>query len=318
MCVLLLLVLTIDALWGALIYLFIFPTLRLTFIRKHKKGIKLVRNGNADDAIACFQASYDFFSKYRILNNYICPLLSASKTTYKEMALLNTAYCYIMKKDGKKAKEIYEYVLSIYPNSMIAKNAMNTIDVFSNIGSGTDTGVGKAAISEQEPFNGKVVLKEYNPDWPAIYEREAERIRNVLGSSVLQMHHVGSTAVPGMCAKPIIDILLVVSDSSEESLYVNDLEAAGYILRIREPDWFEHRLFKGPDNDINLHIFSDKASEIERMIVFRDWLRNHDDDRYLYEMFKRELSQRVWQQVQDYADAKTTVIQEILDRALKG
>jgi len=220
MCVLLLLVLTLDALWGALIYLLIFPTLRLTFIRKHKKGIKLVRNGNVDDAITCFQASYDYFDKHRVLNNYICPLLSASKITYKEMALINTAYCYIMKKDGKKAKEIYEYVLSIYPNSMIAKNAMNTIDVFSNIGDGTDAGVGKAAVSEQEPCNGKVVLEEYNPGWPAMYEREAGRIRSILGNRVLQIHHVGSTAVPGLCAKPIVDILLVVSDSSTETGHV--------------------------------------------------------------------------------------------------
>ena len=97
---------------------------------------------------------------------------------------------------------------------------MNTIDVFSNIRNDTDEDVGKAAINKQEPFNWKVVLEEYNPGWPAMYEREAGRIWSILGNRVLQIHHVGSTAVPGLCAKPIVDILLVVSDSSTETGHV--------------------------------------------------------------------------------------------------
>ena len=110
-----------------------------------------------------------------------------------------------------------------------------------------------------------------NPQWPEHFDREAERIGHVLGDRALLLEHVGSTSVPGLCAKPIIDIVLVVADSSDKPSYVPALEAAGYTLRIREPDWFEHRMFKGPDVDINLHVFSNGASEIERMILFRKW-----------------------------------------------
>ncbi len=88
------------------------------------------------------------------------------------------------------------------------------------------------------------------------------------------------------------------------------------MLRIREPDWFEHRLFKGFDPAVNLHVFSDGASEIERMVRFRDWLRSSDTDRELYARTKRELAQRTWRHVQHYADAKSAVVQEIMSRAM--
>ena len=87
----------------------------------------------------------------------------------------------------------------------------------------------------------------------------------------------------GSSAKPIIDIVLAVSDSADERAYVPPMEAAGYVLRIREPDWFEHRLFKGPDTNINLHVFSEGCPEIDRMLAFRDRLRTHDDERIRYE-----------------------------------
>ena len=118
-----------------------------------------------------------------------------------------------------------------------------------------------------------------------------------------------------MCAKPIIDILLVVEDSSDENAYVPELIKNGYILRIREPNWFEHRLFKGPDTDINLHVFSKGTSEAERMIRFRDWLRTNISDRDKYALVKRNLSQRQWRHVQDYADAKDSIVREIMERA---
>jgi len=181
-----------------------------------------------------------------------------------------------------------------------------------------DEYIRKVTIGTQKPHNGEIVLEEYNPNWPVLFESEAERIRAVLGNKVLQIHHVGSTAVPGLCAKPIIDILLVVSDSSDESSYVPDLEVVGYTLRIREPDWFQHRLLKGPDTDVNLHVFSEKTSEIEKMVLFRDWLRSHDNDRRKYENVKRELSRHIWQHVQHYADGKTAIIEEIMKRAWRS
>src|SRR5262249_31921749 len=141
-------------------------------------------------------------------------------------------------------------------------------------------------------------------------------IRAALGGRVLLLEHVGSTSVPGLAAKPRIDILLVVADSSDEPSYVPPLEATGYRLHIREPNWYEHRVFKGPDTDVNLHVFSPQCVEITRMLGFRDWLRTHDDDRQLYERTKRELARMDWTYTQNYADAKTTVVEEILGRAL--
>ena len=89
------------------------------------------------------------------------------------------------------------------------------------------------------------------------------------------LEHAGSTSVPGLSAKPKIDIVLGVADTADEAAYVPDMEAAGYVLRIRESDWHEHRLFKGPDTDINLHVFTVGCAEIERMIRFRDHLREN-------------------------------------------
>lgn len=145
--------------------------------------------------------------------------------------------------------------------------------------------------------------------------RRAQRIRRALGDGVVQLEHVGSTSVPGLAAKPRIDILLVVPDSSDEPSYVPALESAGYVLRIREPNWYEHRVFKGPDTDLNLHVFTRGCIEIDRMIGFRDWLRTDVEDRALYERTKRDLASRQWKYVQNYADAKTEVVEQILARA---
>jgi GrpB-like predicted nucleotidyltransferase (UPF0157 family) len=136
-----------------------------------------------------------------------------------------------------------------------------------------------------------------------------------LGDRALRLEHTGSTSVPGLAAKPIIDITLLVPDSADEPAYAPALEAAGYVLRIREPHWLEHRLFKGPDTDVNLHVFSEGCVELDRMVGFRDRLRAHPDDRDLYERTKRELATRTWRHVQHYADAKTGVVEEIIARA---
>ena len=161
----------------------------------------------------------------------------------------------------------------------------------------------------------EIELVEYDESWPTLYEREATRITDALGERALLVEHVGSTAVPGLAAKPRIDIVLVVGDTRDEDRYVADLERAGYVLRIREPDWHEHRLFKDTAPDVNLHVFSQGCSEVGRMIRFRDHLRVDERDRLLYERTKRELATRRWGSVQDYADAKTSVVDEISERA---
>lgn len=179
----------------------------------------------------------------------------------------------------------------------------------------SDEELQKSMVVELKPHNAPITLVEYDPSWPDLFEQEAGRIRSALGNEALQIEHVGSTSVPGLCAKPIIDILLVVKDSADETSYVPALEAAGYTLKIREPDWFEHRLFKGPDTDINLHVFSFGSPEIDRMLHFRDWLRSNEADRKRYEEVKRSLAKKNWRHVQHYADAKTSIVQEIMERA---
>jgi len=186
-------------------------------------------------------------------------------------------------------------------------------------------GTGPGPVSDEElqkiwvggvvPHNAPIVLADYDDGWPALFEREASRIRGALGETALRVEHVGSTSVPGLAAKPIIDILLVVPDSADEPSYRPALESAGYVLRIREPDWFEHRVFKGPDTNVNMHVFSLGATEIDRMLRFRDRLRADDADRDYYARTKRELAGHVWRHVQHYADAKTAVIEEIMTRA---
>ena len=164
-------------------------------------------------------------------------------------------------------------------------------------------------------LTGAIELADPDPAWPGLFDREAARLRSLLGDDIVLLEHVGSTSVPGLPAKPIIDILLVVPDSSDEPSYAPRLEGAGYVLRIREPDWHEHRLFKGPDTSVNVHVFSPGCPEIDRMIRFRDRLRGHPADRDEYLAAKRELAAREWEYVQQYADAKTTVIESIIARA---
>jgi len=171
-------------------------------------------------------------------------------------------------------------------------------------------------IGEPTRADGPITLADYDPRWPALYEHEATRIRAALGDRVLLLEHAGSTSVPGLAAKPIIDIVLGVADPVDEAAYVPALEAAGYVLRIREPDWFDHRMFIDSDPTVQVHVFAADSTEIVRMLAFRDRLRTHDDERHLYETTKRELGARRWTYVQDYADAKGEVVEGIIARAL--
>ena len=179
----------------------------------------------------------------------------------------------------------------------------------------TEEHVRSRAIGEPAPPDCQIVIADYDPQWPELFAREADRIRAVLGRRALRIEHVGSTSVPGLVAKPVVDVLLVLADSRDEDSYVPALEAAGYLLRIRESNWYEHRMFNGPDTKMNLHVFSSGCPEIDRMLMYRDWLRASASDRDLYARAKLALAQKEWKSVQNYADAKTVVIEEIIARA---
>ena len=161
----------------------------------------------------------------------------------------------------------------------------------------------------------RIDLVPWDPGWPALYEEEKRRIRRCLSHDALLIEHVGSTAVPGLAAKPIIDIVLAVADSANEASYLPRLESGGYSLKLREPDWYEHRLLKGPGTDINLHVFSDGCPEIDRMILLRDRLRRSREDLERYARVKAGLAREEWPSVQDYADAKSEIVASILEDA---
>ena len=179
----------------------------------------------------------------------------------------------------------------------------------------SDEEIAAARIGPPELHNGTIYLAPYDPEWPRQFEPEAARIRGALGERVLLLEHAGSTSVPGLSAKPIIDIVLAVADTTDEPAYVPDLEAAGYRIRVREPDWHEHRMLRGADPTVNLHVFTLGCSEIDRMMRFRDHLRADEADRTLYENAKQELAGRTWKYVQHYADAKSQVVEQIVARS---
>ena len=177
-----------------------------------------------------------------------------------------------------------------------------------------DTEIERAIVGAPPLHNASIDLADYDPDWASLFDLEAARIRRALGPRCLLIEHVGSTSVPGLSAKPIIDMVLEVPDSAAEPDYLPDLEAAGYLLRIREPEWFEHRLLRHDVPAVNLHVFPPRCIEVTRMLAFRNHLRVNDEDRFLYEITKAALSEREWPTVQDYANAKDDVVADIMSR----
>ena len=158
----------------------------------------------------------------------------------------------------------------------------------------------------------EIVIADYNPRWPRRFDAERERIDQALGGAALTIEHVGSTAVPGLAAKPIIDVLVTVADVGDEPSYGPALERAGYELRVREP---EHRMFRTPARDVHVHVWNEGDPEVDRYLLFRDRLRASPDDRSEYERLKRSLAQREWSDMNHYADAKGPAIEAILARA---
>lgn len=157
----------------------------------------------------------------------------------------------------------------------------------------------------------EIVIVGYDPEWPRRFERERERIEAALGSVARRIEHVGSTSVPGLAAKPIVDVLVAVDDADDEPAFGPALERAGYELRVREPG---HRMYRTPQRDVHVHLWPD-GPEVARHLAFRDRLRESPADRDEYERLKRSLAQREWSDVNQYADAKGPLIDAILARA---
>jgi GrpB-like predicted nucleotidyltransferase (UPF0157 family) len=167
-------------------------------------------------------------------------------------------------------------------------------------------------VGELAPRTIEVV--PYDPEWPARFAALDRQVRAALGDRVLALAHIGSTSVPGLAAKPIIDADLTVADSADETGYAPDLEAAGFVLRVREPDWEEHRMFTVPGRSVNLHVFSPGAREPRRHLLFRDWLRASNDDRASYAILKSVLARRGFTDGMDYNNHKAALVYDIHEK----
>ena len=166
------------------------------------------------------------------------------------------------------------------------------------------------------PEQVEIRICDYDPAWPERFAREAARIRGALGDRELRVEHIGSTSVPGLAAKPVVDILLVLDDPADEASYLPALEAAGYELRVREPDFSQHRMLRTPQRDVHVHVFPPDSPEIDRYLLFRGRLRADAAERELYAQAKRRLAARDWPTMQHYAEAKTEVVEAIIARAV--
>jgi GrpB-like predicted nucleotidyltransferase (UPF0157 family) len=176
----------------------------------------------------------------------------------------------------------------------------------------TDETLARLLVRGPRPV--RVQLAEYDPQWPARFEARAVELRRILGDRARLIEQIGSTSVPGLAAKPIIDIVVGIDDPDDEPAYLPDLEAAGYDLRVREP---QHRCLRigEPDEPVNLHCYPPDHAETRKYLVFRDRLRADEADRHLYEATKRSLTDREWRDINYYAEAKQPVIDAILERA---
>jgi GrpB-like predicted nucleotidyltransferase (UPF0157 family) len=163
-----------------------------------------------------------------------------------------------------------------------------------------------------------IEVTEPDPAWPRRYDELAARIREALGWRVLQLEHVGSTAVPGLAAKPIVDIDLTVADPDRERDYIPALETIGFRLTIREPWRYGHRALTADGPRCNLHVFGFDSPEPVRHRIFRDWLRGTPGDRDRYAAAKRRAAAEAnagEEHVMQYNARKQQVIREIYHRA---
>lgn len=166
-----------------------------------------------------------------------------------------------------------------------------------------------------------IAVMPYDPGWPDVYRRIADGIREVLGARVLRIDHIGSTSVPGLAAKPIIDIDLTVADPDDEAGYVRPLVAAGWEHTVREPWWHGHRMLRRAEPRVNLHVFGTDSPETWRHLILRDHLRRDAGDRRRYAAIKQEaaaLATASAETVSQYNARKEVVLREIVVTALRA
>jgi GrpB-like predicted nucleotidyltransferase (UPF0157 family) len=159
-----------------------------------------------------------------------------------------------------------------------------------------------------------IVIVDYDPVWVDQFAAAASLLSEILVGQIIAIEHVGSTSVPGLPAKPVIDIDLLIENTADESRYVPALSEHGYWLVLREPWWYGHRMLVSPAEDVHLHLWPKDAPEPIRHRLFRDWLRSHPQDRELYATAKRRLAGDTVRNPGRYNLAKNDVIDDIYTR----
>jgi GrpB-like predicted nucleotidyltransferase (UPF0157 family) len=170
-------------------------------------------------------------------------------------------------------------------------------------------------VSNRPPAT-PIAIVDADPSWPEQFDELSAHIRRSLGDCVLELDHVGSTSVPGLPAKPVIDIDLTVADSTDEAAYIPALEGLGFVFLLREPGWHGHRLLKAASPLANLHVWGPDCPEVIRHRMFRDWLRQHSDDRARYAEAKWAAASAANIAHEDgmaYNERKQPIVRQILD-----
>ena len=179
---------------------------------------------------------------------------------------------------------------------------------------GTPEQMAAALVGEPPATWQSIIIEDYDPAWADRFATASLLLGETLSSLIIAIEHVGSTSVPGLPAKPIIDIDLLIEDTADESRYLPALEELGYRLILREPWWYGHRMLVSPAEDVHLHVWPAGAPEPVRHRLFRDWLRAHPADRDLYAATKRRLARDTVHRPGDYSLAKNDVIDDIYER----
>lgn len=168
------------------------------------------------------------------------------------------------------------------------------------------------------PDTRPVAVVDPRASWPTDGEALIHRVQNALGPRALRLDHIGSTSVVGLPAKPIIDIDLTVANPSKEEDWLPQLENVGFVLTVREPWWFHHRMLETPERDAHIHVFGPGSAEPLKHVILRNWLRESAEDRDLYAKAKRAAAAVTvarGETLNEYNGRKQQVLRAIYQRA---
>jgi GrpB-like predicted nucleotidyltransferase (UPF0157 family) len=166
----------------------------------------------------------------------------------------------------------------------------------------------------------KVEVVPYSPDWENLFNREQARLKNLFGKSQVSIYHIGSTSVPGLRAKPIIDILIEAENLELIDFVTEDMERAGYEAKGENGIAGRRFFLKSNESGVrfyHVHAFEKGNAEIERHLIFRDYLRTHPEQAVKYAEVKKQAAARNPYDIESYMNEKEPIIKELEQQAYK-